>query len=54
MNADPLVGGIALYASSIKGWDGLEYIDMDVETKKEVIALIKDELRRYPSSELIE
>jgi len=54
MNADPLVGGVALYAKTIKGWDGSEYLGMDAGTKKEVVALIRQELKRYPPSEIVD
>ena len=54
MNADPLVGGIALYANTIKGWDGSEYMGMDAETRKDVVTLIRNELKRYPPSEIID
>ena len=54
MNAEPLVGGVALYAKTIKSWDGSDYLGMDAETKREVIALIRQELKRYPPSEIIE
>lgn len=54
MDAEPLVGGVSLYASTIKGWDGSAHIEMDTETKNEVIAFIKEELKRYPPSEIID
>ena len=54
MNAEPLVGGVALYANTIKGWDDTEYLEMGTETKKEVVALIRQELEHYPPSEIIE
>ncbi|UOO38271.1 hypothetical protein IZU99_03170 [Oscillospiraceae bacterium CM] len=54
MNAEPLVGGVALYAKTIKGWDGSEYLEIDAKTKKEVITLIRQELKRYPPSEIVE
>jgi hypothetical protein len=54
MNAEPLVGGVALYAKTIKGWDGSEYFEMNAETKRDVIALIRQELKRYPPSEIVE
>ena len=54
MDADQLAGGIALYANTIKGWDGLEYLGMNDETKKEVVELIRQELKNYPPSEIID
>lgn len=54
MNADPLVGGVALYAKTIKGWDGSESLGMDAETKKEVVTLIRQELKLYPPSEIVD
>ena len=54
MNADPLVGGVALYSKTIKSWDGSGNIGMDAETKREVVALIRQELKRYPPSEIDE
>jgi len=54
MDAEPLAGGVALYANTIKGWDGPQSLSMDAETRKEVIALIKNELKRYPPSEVID
>jgi hypothetical protein len=53
MDAEPLVGGVALYANSMKGWDGTEYLAIDVQTKNEVIELIRQELKKYPASEII-
>lgn len=53
MDAELLVGGIALYANTIKGWDGSN-LGMDTETKNEVIALIRQELKHYPQSEIVE
>lgn len=54
MDADQLVGGVALYANTIKGWDGLEYLGIDDETKKEVVELIRQELKKYPASEIVD
>ncbi len=53
MDADQIVGGVVLDANSIKGWDGEEHYDMDDQTKTEVIALIKEELKKYPPSTII-
>ncbi len=54
MDAEPLVGGVALYANTIKGWDGSEHLGMDAETKKQIVELIRQELKHYPSSEIVE
>ncbi len=54
MDADPLVGGVALYVNTIKGWDGQENLGIELETKREIIEIIRQELRKYPSSEIID
>ena len=54
MAADPIVGGVVMYANTINGWDGLEPMEMGIETKNEVITLIRNELRHYPPSEIID
>lgn len=54
MDADHLIGGVALYASTIKNWDGLEQTEIDEKSKKEIVELIKQELKKYPQSEIVE
>lgn len=54
MDADHLIGGVALYANTIKNWDGLEHTEIDEKTKKEIVELIKQELKKYPQSEIVE
>ena len=54
MDADPIVGGVVLYANTISGWDGTEHLGMDIQTKNEVVALIKQELKKYPPSEIVD
>lgn len=53
MGAEPIVGGVVLYASTIKRWDGLGTIDLESDTRNEVIQSIRIELKHYPPSEII-
>jgi hypothetical protein len=42
MDAEPLLNGVALYADTIRCWDGeKDYIDMDI--KKRIVQTIKKE-----------
>ncbi|MCC8123422.1 MAG: hypothetical protein LIO58_07770 [Oscillospiraceae bacterium] len=54
MDADPIVGGIVLYANTIIGWDGSSSLRLDAQTKNEVVQTIKQELKKYPPSEIVE
>ncbi|MCL2321077.1 MAG: hypothetical protein FWC47_03100 [Oscillospiraceae bacterium] len=50
MEADPLVGGVALYANTIKCWDGEKDNMIDSETLKKIVKTIRTEFAKYPES----
>lgn len=54
MDADQLVGGVALYAFTMKQWDDQEAIS--VETRKKIYEVIKEMFEKHPewNSEIIE
>jgi hypothetical protein len=54
MDADSIVGGAVLYADTIRGWDGTEHLGMDAKTKNEIVVLIKQALKKYPPSEILD
>lgn len=49
MEADQLIHGVALYASTLKTWDGDGTI-IDSETKKKIVELIRKEFTNRPDS----
>jgi len=54
MDAEPVVGGIVLFASTFKSWDGQQSILIDAQTKKQITELIREELKKHPSSEIVD
>ena len=52
MDAEPLVGGILLYANTIHDWNG-GHIPISPDEKFEIVNLIKNELNKFPPSEII-
>lgn len=54
MDADQLVGGVALYAFTMTQWDDQETISAD--TRKKIYEVIKEELKKHPewNSEIVE
>ena len=54
MNAEPLVGGVTLYADSIIGWDGQQSNNIEGQTKHRIVELIREELKKYPASEIVD
>ena len=54
MDAEPIRGGVVLYANTIKGWDNLPSTSIDFQTKEYVVELIRDELKKFPPSEIVD
>ena len=54
MKAEPVVGGIVLYSSTFNSWDGQQDNIIDVQTKKRIVEMIQEELKKHPSSEIVE
>lgn len=54
MDAEPVVGGIVLFANIFKSWDGQQNILIDAQNKKQIIELIREELKKNPLSEVVD